>query len=50
VWRIDGRRPLGRLRLRWNDSIKMDLGRGVGAWTGFLWPRIGTEGGRLQMR
>jgi hypothetical protein len=26
VWRLEGRRPLGRPRRRWEDNIKMDLG------------------------
>jgi hypothetical protein len=43
VLRLDGRRPLGRLRHRRKYNIKMYLGRGIGAWTGLL--RIGTEGG-----
>jgi len=35
-------RPLGRLRARWVDSIKMDLkGIGWGVWTGLIWLRIG---------
>jgi hypothetical protein len=25
VGRLEGRRPLGRLRHRWEDNIKMDL-------------------------
>jgi hypothetical protein len=25
VGRLEGRRPLGRPRLRWEDNIKMDL-------------------------
>jgi hypothetical protein len=25
VWKPQGKRPLGRLRLRWEDNIKMDL-------------------------
>jgi hypothetical protein len=35
VGRPEGRRPLGRLRRRWEDNIKMDL-QDVGweAWTG----------------
>ena len=42
VGKHEGKRPLGRLRRRWEDNIKMDLqevGRG--------WLRIGTGGGRL---
>jgi hypothetical protein len=47
VGRPEGRRPLGRPRRRWEDNIKMDLQEvGWGAWTGFIWLRIGT-GGRL---
>ena len=33
VGKPEGKRPLGRLRLRWEDNIKMDLqemGRGYG--------------------
>jgi hypothetical protein len=45
VGKPEGRRPLGRPRLRWEDNIKMDL-REVGwvAWTGSMWLRIGTGG------
>jgi hypothetical protein len=25
VWKPEGKRPLGRPRLRWEDNIKMDL-------------------------
>jgi hypothetical protein len=25
VWRLEGKRPLGRPRHRWQDNIKMDL-------------------------
>jgi len=42
VGKPEGRRPLGRPRRRWVDSIRMD----VGIWTGLGWPRIGTGGGR----
>jgi hypothetical protein len=35
VGRPEGRRPLGRLRRRWEDNIKMDL-REVG-WEGMDW-------------
>jgi hypothetical protein len=38
--------PLGRPKRRWEDNIKMDL-QGVGAWSGVIWPRIGTGGGHL---
>jgi len=46
--KIEGRRPLGRPRHRWEDNIKMDLQEvGCGAWTGLIWLRIGTGGGLL---
>ena len=44
VGKLDGKRPLGRPRRRWEDNIKMDL-QEVG--TGWSWLRIGTGGGRL---
>ena len=37
VGKPEGKRPLGRPRLRWEDNIKMDLeevGRGCGDWMG----------------
>jgi hypothetical protein len=34
VGKLQGKRPLGRLRRRWVDNIKTDLG--------FIWLRIGT--------
>jgi hypothetical protein len=45
VGKPEGRRQLGRPRLRWEKHIKMDL-RDVewGAWTGSIWPRIRTGG------
>ena len=42
VEKLEGERPLGRPRCKWEDNIKMDLqevGRG--------WLRIETGGGRL---
>jgi len=30
VLRREGKRPLGKLRLRWDDTIKMDLQEGMG--------------------
>jgi hypothetical protein len=41
VGKPGGKRPLGRLKLRCKDNIKMDLKeieRWV--WTGFIWPRM----------
>jgi hypothetical protein len=48
VGKPEGKRPLGRPRRRWVDNIKMDLQEvGLGAWTGWSWLRIGTDGGSL---
>jgi hypothetical protein len=38
----EGKRPLGRPRHRWEDRIRMDLGR-----IGFNWLMTGTGGGLL---
>ena len=49
VGKPEGKRPLGRLRRRWEDNIKMDLqevGCG-GVRTGSSWLRIGTDGEHL---
>jgi hypothetical protein len=49
VGKPEGKRPLGRLRLRWEDEIRMDL-RDIdlgGVWIGFDWLRTGTGGGLL---
>jgi hypothetical protein len=44
----EGKLPLGRTRCRWEDNNKTDLQEvGWGAWTGFIWLRIGTGGGLL---
>ena len=41
----EGKRPLGRPRRRFEDSIQMDLSiTGSGTWTGLIWLRIGTSG------
>ena len=45
VGKPEGKRPLGRLRRRWEDNIKMDLQEVGGSWL-----RIGTGGGRLWVR
>jgi hypothetical protein len=48
VGKPEGRRPLGRLRRRWEDNIKIALRKvGWGAWTGSIWLRMGTDGGLL---
>ena len=42
------KRPLGRLRHRCEDNIKMDLQEvGWVVWSGSSWLRIGTVGGLL---
>jgi hypothetical protein len=43
----EGKRPLGRQRRRWVDSIKIDLREDGMVWIGFMWLRIGTSGGLL---
>ena len=48
VVKPEGKRPLGRPRLRWKDYIKMDLQKvGWAAWTELIWLRRGTGGGRF---
>jgi len=48
VGKLEGKRPLGRPRCRWEDNIKMDLQElGFGMWTGLIWLRIGTGVGNL---
>ena len=45
-WEPEGKRPLGRLRRRWEDNIKMDLQEGDGgAWARSIWFRTGTGTG-----
>jgi hypothetical protein len=51
VEKPEGKRLLGRARLKWEDNIKMNLqevGGVVG--TGWSWLRIGTDGGLLWVR
>ena len=48
VGKPEGKRQLGRPRLRWDDNIKMDHQEvRCGIWTGSSWLRIGTGGGHL---
>jgi hypothetical protein len=42
VRKLDGKRPLGRPRRRWMDSIKMDL-REIG-WDGMNWFDLAQKG------
>jgi len=46
VRKPEGKRPLGRLRCRWEDNIEMDL-QEVGAWPGSIWLRTATGGRHL---
>jgi hypothetical protein len=45
------KRPLGRPRHRWEDTIRMHFREmeyeGVDWWSGFIWLRILTSGGLL---
>jgi hypothetical protein len=48
VSKPERKRPLGRLRRKWEDIIKMDLPEvGCGVGTGSSWLRIGSGGGKL---
>ena len=48
VGKTEGKKPLGRSRRRWEDTIKTDVQEvGCGVWTGSSWLRIGTGGGHM---
>ena len=48
VGKLEGKRPLGRPRRRWEDNIMMDIQEvGCGVWIGSIWFRIGAGGGHL---
>ena len=47
VGKPKGKRPLGRLRRRRMDNIKMDLQEVGGVENGWSWLRIGAGGGHL---
>jgi hypothetical protein len=47
VWTPGGKRPLGRSRRKWVNSVKIDLRQDGMVWTGLIWLRIGTSGGLL---
>jgi len=48
VGKTEGKRPLGRPKLRWEDNIEMDLRKVVWeAWIVFIWSWIGTGDGLL---
>ena len=45
----EGKRPLERPRLRWEDNIMVNLQEvGWGAWTGLIRLRTGTLGGHCK--
>jgi len=49
VGKPEGKRQFGRLRLRWEDNIRINIQKvGWGAaWTGLIWLRTGVSGGCL---
>ena len=46
VGKPEGKRPLARLRDRWQDNIKMDV-QDEQTWTELVWLRIGANSGLL---
>jgi hypothetical protein len=51
VGKPEGKRSLGRPRLKWEGNIKMDLKEVAGVvGTGWSWLRIGTVGGLFWVR
>jgi hypothetical protein len=48
IEKSEGKRPFGRPRHRWGNSIRIDF-RGMGGeeWSGCIWLRIGTSNGLL---
>jgi hypothetical protein len=47
VGKPEGKRPLGRPRLKWVEIIKMDDKHDGAVWTGLIWLRIWSSGGLL---
>jgi len=48
VGKLEGKRPLGTPRHRWEDNVKIDHQEvGCEAWTGSGWLKVGTGGGHL---
>jgi len=44
----EGKRPLGRLRRKWENNIEMDLQEGAWwVWIGSIWIKIGADDGNL---
>jgi hypothetical protein len=51
VGNLEGKRPLGSPRRRWEDVIVWISGRLAGGmWSGFTWLKIGTGGGLSEMQ
>jgi hypothetical protein len=49
--KLEGKRPLGRPRRRWEYNVKMDLKDvGCGVWIRSIWLKIGRGGEHLWMR
>ena len=48
VGKAERRRPLGRPKRKWKDTIKMDLKGYERAWIGLICSNIGTSGGLLK--
>jgi hypothetical protein len=49
VGKPEGKRPLWRLRHRWEDNIKLDLQEvGCGVWTGLIWLRVKARAGTFE--
>ena len=48
VGKHEGKRPLGRPSLRWEDNIKFDFREiNLGTWTLLIWLRTGRSDGLL---
>jgi hypothetical protein len=53
VGKCKGKKPLGRLRCRWEKGTRMklrDIGWGGGVYSGFSLLRIGADGRLLRIR
>jgi hypothetical protein len=47
VEKLEGMRPLGRPRSRWEESVEMDLKYDGRVWDGLIWLRLGPSSGLL---
>jgi hypothetical protein len=47
VGKPEGKRPFRRLRRRWEDGIRINLGETGWGWSGFSWLGLETGGGLL---